>query len=426
MLTPFELPRLVFGMACMFAIVSPALAVAQGESAGVISSTDWPGWRGQRLDGHAAADQSPPLTWSKDEGVLWAVPVPGRGHGSPTIVADSIYLPTADRSRGVQTVICFDRETGEQRWEAIVHQGGIMEKNEKASQASSTIACDGQQLFVNFLNDGTVYTTSLALDGKKLWQRPISKYVLHQGYGSSPILYRNLVLVSADNKGGGAIVGLDRGDGKEVWRHSRPMTPNYPSPIVVKAAGREQLIMIGCDLVTSLDPETGKVLWEVAGATTECVTSTVTDGQLIYSSGGYPRNHLAAIKADGSGQVAWETGDRIYVPSMLIDNGYLYAVLDAGVAACWDAATGVPQWKARLGGNFTASPVLVGDRIYATNERGTTFVFRASPEGFEKLAENSLGDDAFATPTIVGGRVYARMGVREGDERREFLFCIGQ
>lgn len=391
-----------------------------------LSDTDWPQWRGAKLDGHAASQQTPPTSWSQGANILWSTPVPGRGHGSPTIVSNAVYLPTADTERDLQSVICFDRATGKQQWETVVHRGGLMHKNEKASQASSTICCDGQRLFINFLNNGAVYTTALDLNGKKLWQQKISDYVLHQGYGSSPIVYKDLLLVAADNKGGGAIVGLDRQSGEEIWRHGRPATPNYPSPIVIKAYGKDQLIMIGCDLVTSLDPSTGKLNWEIEGATTECVTSTVTNGELIYTSGGYPKNHLAAVRADGSGEVVWETGDRVYVPSLLMKDGYLYGVMDAGVAACWDAATGDLQWKARLGGNYTSSPVLVGDLIFAANEEGTTTVYRASPSEFQKLAENKLGDDSFATPTIVGDRIYARMGVREGDKRQEYLFCVGQ
>lgn len=381
-------------------------------------------WRGPGFDGQAEAGQSPPIRWGESEGIRWKQPLPGRGHGSPIVVGESIYVPIGDRTREVQGVLCLDRGTGEPRWETIVHRGNLTEKNEKGSPASSTICCDGERLYVNFLNDNAVYTTALSMEGKQLWQKKITDYVIHQGYGSSPMPYKDLLLVSADNKGGGAIVGLDRKSGEEVWRHARPATPNYPSPIVLNAAGRDQLIMIGCDLVTSLDPLTGKVLWETEGATTECVISTVTDGNLIFTSGGYPRNHLAAVRADGSGEVVWETGDRVYVPSPLIKDGYLYAVLDAGVAACWEAATGQPQWKSRIGGNYTASPVMVGDRIYVTNESGETVIFGASPNGFEKLGANKLGDDCFATLTIVDSQIFIRVGVREGDVRQEYLYCI--
>ncbi|MEO1527922.1 MAG: PQQ-binding-like beta-propeller repeat protein [Planctomycetota bacterium] len=303
-----------------------------------------------------------------------------------------------------------------------------MKKNEKASQASSTLACDGERLFVNFLNDGAVYTTALDRSGEQVWQRKICDYVIHQGYASSPAIYKDLVIVSADtkHKRGGAIVAMDRVSGEERWRQARPSLPNYPSPIVVTAAGKTQVILTGCELVSSFDPDTGEKLWEIEGATTECVTSTVTDGNLIYTSGGYPDNHVSAIHADGSGKVAWRNGDRVYVPSMLIKDGYLYAILDAGIAACWKADTGEQQWKKRVGGTFSSSLVLVGDRIYAIDEDAKTTIFRASPAGFEKVADNKLEGDSFATPTIAGNRIYLRIGTSSENHRQEFLYCIGE
>ena len=431
------IPRLSFGIVGFVAILLAKPASAQTDpQAGVLEtavslskstlfeSTDWPNWRGPHWDGIADSTQTPPVQWSADQQIAWKQPIPGRGHGSPTIVGDAIYLPTGDRQRDVQSVLCLDRATGKLRWETIVHRGGLVEKNEKGSAASSTISHDGERLLINFLNSDAVYTTALSPAGEILWQTKISDYQIHQGYGSSPVVYGPLVLVAADNKGGGAIVGLDRATGKEVWRQQRPQKPNYPSPVVVNTSGRDQLVMVGCDLVAGFDPLSGEKLWEVEGATTECVTTTIAHKDLIYTSGGYPRNHLAAVRTDGSGEVVWETVDRVYVPSMLLRDGYLYAVLDAGVAACWNAETGEPQWKARIGGNYTASPVLVGDLIYAINEEGTTVVYRANPERFEKVAENKLADDAFATPTIVGGKIYARVGIREGDNRQEYLICI--
>jgi outer membrane protein assembly factor BamB len=394
-----------------------AVAVAEG---------DWPWWRGPQRNGIAAADQDPPLTWSEKDNIAWKTPVPGRGHGTPILVGDRIYLATADVKDQTQSVLCFDRGSGKQLWATVVHRGKFVGGgNDKASQASGSVACDGERLFVNFINDAAVRASALDLDGKILWQTKVSDYVLHQGYGSSPSVYDRLVLVNADNKGGGAIAGLDRATGEIVWKHQRPKFPNYASPIVLRIADRDQLVLTGCDLVSSYDPLTGEKLWEVPGSTTECVTSTVTDGQLVFTSGGYPKNHMSAVRADGSGKLAWENNVRVYVPSLLIQDGYLFGVTDAGVATCWLAATGEEKWKGRLGGTFSASPVLVGDLIYATNEAGTTFVFKASRDKFELLAENQLGDEVFASPVICGGRIYFRVAQREGDRRQEMLYCIG-
>src|SRR5262249_27063709 len=126
--------------------------------------------------------------------------------------------------------------------------------------------------------------------------------------------------------------------------------------------------MTGCDLVAGFDPAEGKKLWEIPGSTTECVTSTVTDGKLIFTSGGYPKNHVSAVRPGESAKVVWENGTRVYVPSMLVRGGHLYAVTDAGVAMCWKSDTGKEVWRGRLAGSFSSSPVLVGDNIYATNE----------------------------------------------------------
>ncbi len=416
-------------------ILQPILPVRAGDGATApardridVAPTDWPWWRGLNRDGIANAGQPPPLHWSEKQNVVWTAPLPGRGHGSATVVGDQVFLATADEGREVQSVLCFDRQTGKQLWKTDVHSGGFTKnENKKSSQASVTIACDGERLFVNFQNAGAIYATALGRDGKQLWQKKISGFVSHQGFGASPAVYKSLVIFSADNKGGGAIAALDRVTGKTVWRHERPKQPNYTSPVILNAAEREQLVFTGCDLVSSFEPLSGKKLWEVSGATTECVTSTVTDGEVIITSGGYPKNHMSAVRADGSGKVVWENSTRVYVPSLLIRDGYLYAVTDAGVAMCWQCDTGKELWKLRLAGTFSASPVIVGEHLFATNEEGKTFVLKPGLDAAEIVAENQLGDEVFATPTICGGRIYLRVATHHNKEgqRQEMLYCLG-
>jgi outer membrane protein assembly factor BamB len=391
-----------------------------------VSGKDWPWWRGPLRSGEANPDQSPPLKWSAEDNVAWKVALPGRGHGSVCLVGDRLFLQTADEETGSQMVLCFDRSTGRELWKTVVHPAGGMRKNNKSTAASSTPACDGERVFVNFPNNGELITTALDLNGKQVWQTKICDYVEHQGYGSSPALYQSLVIVSADNKGGGAIAGLDRKTGQTVWTRERPQLPNYPSPILLHVAGKDQVVMTGCDLVSSFNPLTGETLWEVAGATTECVTSTVTDGQRVFTSGGYPKNHISAVAADGSGRLEWEIDSRLYVPSLLVRDGYLFGVLDAGIAACWKSDTGEEVWKARLGTTFSASPVLVGDKIYATSESGDTYIYRADPAKFEQLAKNHLGDEILSTLVICDSKIYYRAAHVIDGQRHEFLYCLGE
>ncbi len=301
-----------------------------------------------------------------------------------------------------------------------------MRKNEKSTAASGTVACDGQSVFVTFANSGAVYVTAISVDGQQQWQTRICDYKIHQGYGASPALYRSLVIAAADSHAGGVLAGLDRKTGAIEWKRDRPKEPNYTSPIILNVAGRDQLFLTGCNLFSSFDPLNGETLWEIKGATTECVTSTVTDGTRVFCSGGYPKNHLAAVLADGSGKIVWETKDRVYVPSLLARDGHLFGVLDAGVAACWKSDTGKERWKKRLGGEFSASPVLVGDTIYATSESGETFVYRADPGKFEEIAVNKLGDGAMASATICGGRIYMHVIEQVDGRRQEMLYCLAK
>ena len=392
-----------------------------------VAPSDWPWWRGPMRNGTADADQTPPTSFSAVENVRWKAEVPGRGYGSPTVVGNRVFLATADESSGSQSMICFERTSGKQLWSTVVHSSGGMRKNSKSTAASSTPACDGERVFINFPNSDTLVTSALDLDGKILWQTKISDYVIHQGYGASPAVYQNLVIVSADNKGGGAIAGLQRTDGEVVWWRDRPKLPNYPSPTILNVAGKDQVIMVGCNQVVSYDPLTGQTNWETAGATEECVTSTLTDGKLVYTSGGYPANHMSAIAADGSATKVWENSERLYVPSLVIRDGYLYGVLDAGIAMCWKADSGKEMWKSRLGGTFTSSPVLVGDKIFISNEAGEFFVFSAKTDKFIQIAKNQLGELVMATPTICGGEIYHRVThVGDDGSQREMLYCIGE
>ncbi len=412
---------------CVMGCAFPLMPVTAAENEfPEIAAGDWPWWRGPHRNGVAPDNQSPPTKWSDTENVTWKVPLPGRGHGSPIVIGDQVIVQTAEANPELQSLFCFDRHNGNVLWQAALCGGGAEQKqNAKSSMANSTPATDGKLIFANFLHDGAISTAAFNRRGIKMWERKIADFVLHQGFSSSPAIYKSAVIVSVDSKQiGGALTALDRQTGNVMWTRTRPKLPNYTSPVILNIAGRDQMIFTGCNLVTSLDPLSGEVLWEMPGSTEECVTSTVTDGKHIFTSGGYPKNHLAAIVADGSNKVAWENTTRVYVPSMIARDGILYGVLDAGVASCWKTDTGEELWKNRVGGTFSSSLVLAGDNLYATNEGGQTFVFKASPKAFELVAENKLGDDVFATPVICHSCLYHRVAHNIDGKRQEFLYCL--
>ena len=342
-------------------------------------------------------------------------------------MGERVFLTTAEEDRDLQSVLCYDRKTGKQLWKTTVHDDGVDNKgNKKTTQASSTVASDGERLYVNFLNQEAIFTTALDLDGNQQWQTRVSDFKTHQGFGSSPTLHGSLIYVTTDSPAGGVVAALNKSTGSVVWKQKRPEKPNYASAAIHRIAGKDQLFVQGCDLVSAFDPLSGEKLWEVEGATTECVTHVVTDGKRIFVSGGYPKRHVQAIVADGSGKIAWENGAQVYVPSMIVREDYLYAVQDNGVAVCWKSATGEEMWRSRLGGTFTASLVLVGDLLFATNEGGQMFIFKANPDKYEAVAQNQLGDEAYATPAICGGRIYTRVVEHTNMGRQEWLYCLGE
>lgn len=388
---------------------------------------DWPGWRGPTRDGQAAAGQDVPVKWSETENVVWRVAIPGKGHASPTISGDRIFLATSDTAgEGNQRVLALDRATGKTVWDTVVHRGKVTTTPERnASPASSTVTADGDQLFINFYNDDAIHTSALDRSGKVLWQQRISNFVTVRGYGGSPVVHGSVVLVTADHKEGGKLAGLDRRTGKIVWQHDRPKNQNYSSPALFTLNGRAQMFVAGCNLVSSFDPATGEKIWEHPGSTETTVTTPITDGRRIFITGGFPKNHVAAIDANGSGEVVWSTNTGIYVPSLLYRESHVYGVVDAGRAICWKADTGEELWREKVDRDFLASPVMLGNRIYATSVAGVTSVFEATPQKFTLLAQNRLGNDAVASPAIVGNRIYLRHATKSEESRQEYLWCIG-
>ena len=420
---------LVSGWSAKLSVLEGADPVAAdgivGLPAGKIVATDWPWWRGPHRNGIAPVSARPPLEWSVSKNLLWRTPIPGRGHSSPTVVGERVFLTTADEVKKAQLALCLDRATGKLLWQVELHQGGFDHNNKKNSFASSTIACDGQRLFVVFWNQGAIWTTALDLQGKQLWQVKVADFVSHQGYSSSPVIYQNLVVVAADSKGKGTscLLAMDRQTGKEVWRINRPKMPNYVSPTIFQLAGKDQLLMAGCGLMSGFDPRTGKVIWECPGSTTECVGSVVTTDGLVFASGGYPKHETLCVRADGSKEVVWRNKVKVYVPSLLAHQGYVYAVTDNGVTYCWEARTGKEMWKGRLPGGFSASPMLAAGLIYITSEQGQTVVFKPNPKRLEIVAKNSLGGEVFASPVFSGADLFLRTAFLENG-RQEYLCCV--
>ena len=426
------------GIACCVAtLASPAIGItADVQDRGISdfpklsAERDWPWWRGPFRNGVAAATQAAPTKWSDTENVVWKTPVPGRGHASPIVVGDRVFLATADTSPQVQSVLAFHRKTGQQIWKTDISKGGFPAKNhQKNTEATPTVACDGERLFATFFHHETVQATAFDLNGKQVWQEtvgPFNPRMFQYGYAPSPTLYRGTVIISAEYDGESALTALDCRTGKQVWRMPRPRSITFSTPVVAHVAGKDQLLISGVNQVASYDPSNGAKLWTTPGTTAATCGTMVWDGDIVFASGGFPKPETLAVKADGSGNVLWKNQQKCYEQSMLAHEGYVYALNDGGILFCWRANDGQEMWSKRLQGPVSSSPVLAGGHIYQANELGTWYVFKPNPMQFVLVAENQLGDEAFPSPAIVGGQIFIRTASRSGGQRQEYLYCLGK
>ena len=393
------------------------------------AANDWPWWRGPNHNGIAAGGQHLPTKFSDRENVAWKVPLPGRGHSSPTVVGQRIYLCTADESAKVQSMLALDRASGKQLWKTQVSQGGFPKIHRKNTHATCTLACDGKLLFAAFCHHDQVEAVALTLDGKIAWRRVLGPFKPRQyqyGYAPSPAIFNQLVIYAVDCDSGSTMAALERSSGKPAWNTPRPRRTSYSSPIVGKVAGKDQVLISGGDMVAAYDPASGKSLWTTQATTMATCGTMIWAGDLVFASGGYPKAETVCIKADGSGKVIWKNNHKCYEQSMLVHEGHIYAVNDTGVAVCWKASDGTQMWAERLSGPISASPILAGGNIYQTTERGKTYVFKPKPDAFELVAENQLGDEGFATAAFCGNSIYYRTAQRGGGGRQEFLYCLKQ
>ena len=410
---------------CLFGLV---FVIAFSGNLPAQSPDDWSVWRGPHGNG-ISDGQNSPVNWNDSQNVVWKAEVPGRGHASPLIVGEQIFLATADEGAETQSLVCYDRTSGEKVWETLISEGGFpKEIHPNNTHASATPSCDGEHVFVVLYHHDQIDLTAVDLSGKIAWTQKVGAYepMFPFGFAGSPVLYENLIIAVNESEKDSALVAFDRKTGKEVWRTERGST-SYSSPIVTNIGGRDQLIISGGQQVVAHDPSNGKKLWTVQ-APWDVTCGTMVwdhDSGLVFASGGFPAQRTMAIRPEGDGEIVWENSVKCYEQSMLCHNGYLYGLSDRGVMYCWRASDGEEMWKQRLEEPVSASPVYAAGNIYISVESGKTFVFKANPEQFESVAENQLGTQAFATPSFVGDKIYVRVGQGSRGDYQEWLYCLG-
>jgi outer membrane protein assembly factor BamB len=414
----------LLSLAALCLLSSPVDAQASLDSFPLLNAQqDWPWWRGGSRDGHAT-DQQVPVVFDEANNLDWSQPIPGRGHGSPIVVGDRVFLLTADERQEIHWAIAFDRQSGKVLWQTELNRGGFPDRNHpKNTEASPTLACDGERLFAVLYHHDAIWLSTLSLDGEKIWEKNLGRYrprLYEYGYAASPVLYGDLVIVAYEFDGPSALVALRATDGSEIWRTQRTSMITFSSPVVASHSGKDYLLISGVNQVTAYNPKTGDLIWATPGTALATCGTMVWDDGIVFASGGYPASETIALDIS-NGSVLWRNRQKAYEQSLLAAEGYLYSYADGGILYCWDGKNGREMWKQRLENRISASGVLVGNHIYWANEDGYLYVFRANPERYVQVARNKIGDEAFASPAICGNQIFLRVAKQEGNRRQEYL-----
>lgn len=419
-----------------------AAALAGLGSAAPDSRAGWWGqWRGPLATG-VAPNANPPLEWSEQRNVRWKVALPGRGHGTPVVWGDRIFLTAAIPSgkptatphaeahgahhnlpptrRQRYVVLAVDRRTGATLWTTTVHEARPQDSiHESGTWASASPVTDGKHVIASF---GSAGLYGLTVDGELIWSKTLGRMDVKHGHGegSSPSLHGNHVIVNWDHEGESFLVAVDKRNGKELWRSPRDEPTSWSSPLIVDVAGKPQVIVAATRRVRGYDLATGKSLWECGGLSGNVVATPVAADGLVHVANSYDTRAMMAIRLDkargditGTDAVAWIRGrDTPYVPSPVLAGGELCFLKHyQGILTCVDAATGAPRsGPQRLPdiGNVYASLTAADGRIYVVDRDGLTLVLARNGDRVDVLAANRLDESFSASPAFAGKMLILR------------------
>lgn len=434
-----------------------------GADPGLEGEKYWGQWRGPVGTG-VAPHGDPPIEWSESQNVRWKVEIPGRGHATPIVWGDRVYIQTAIRTEREATaeesakrpsqegkgrhggggrswmgtseptnihefaILALDRRTGKTLWqkslcERLPHEGG----HRDGSQASNSPVTDGEHILAYFGSRGLY---CLDMKGQVVWKKDFGTMQTRMGFGegSSPALYGDTVVVNWDHEGESFIVALDKKTGQQRWKVARDEPTSWATPLIVDHDGKRQVITSATSLIRSYDLDSGKLLWKCGGMTTNVIPSPVRGHGLVYATSGFRGTALLAIRyGDAKGDitdsaaVVWKYDGRgtPYVPSpLLLDDTLYFLDNNKAILSCVDAVSGRAHYsKKRLEPvkGVYASPVGARDRVYIAGRNGTTAVIQHGRE-FKMLAANKLEESFAASPAIVDGEIYLR--------GEKYLYCI--
>jgi outer membrane protein assembly factor BamB len=433
-------------------VIPVALAMAAAAVHVETRAEDWPQWRGPAGTG-VSTEQSLPERWSDTEGVAWKARLRGVGVSSPVVSGDRVFVtsqvgagvrregnhptlvqdgsasargerglapaagaPTDGDGRVRFLVEAFARTDGRPLWTFELPASDARPAvHDKHNLASASPVTDGTRVYVVF---GTGQIVAVDMNGARVWQRDLAAeygaWQINWGHGSSPVVYRDTVILPCFHEPASYLIALDARTGATRWKVDRgSKVVSYSTPLVVRAQTGDELVLNTSEALEAYDPASGKVLWRLSEPSRFAIPMPVHHDGVLYASRGYRSGPYAAIKVGGRGDIAashvlWKvpTGAP-YISSLIYHEGLLYMAADVGVVTCIEAKTGERVWQERLEGVFTASPVAAAGKIYLMSESGETIVLRPGRKA-DVIARNTLNGRLLASPAISGGRLFLR------------------
>lgn len=424
---------LLFKQALHLARASLCIVGLLISASSLLRAENWPQFRGPTGQG-ISSEKNLPTKWSAAENVAWKTLIPGESWSSPIVWENRVFVTTATDNGASCRVLSLDRRSGAVLWDKEVFRQFPAHKQQRNTFATPTPATDGQQIYTCF-SDGSF--AALNFSGDVVWTNRQYKFYGEHGLGSSPILYRDLVIMARDGSSAGDdkklgwqkpwdqsyVIALDARTGKERWKGKRGLSRiSHGVPAIWEHDGRAEVVTEAGDVLQGFDARTGERLWsnEVIGEGK--VPSVVLGEGLAFTSGGWGgKETVKAFRLGGKGdlketQLVWEQKKGMpKVPSMIFVKPHLFAITDGGVATCMRATSGELLWQERVGGNFSASPITAEGHIYFVGDNGETTIIEAGPD-FKVLAKNPLGEKVQASPAISHGQIFIRT--------EKNLFCI--
>jgi outer membrane protein assembly factor BamB len=392
-------------------------------------SSNWTQFRGSNGTGLAESENIP----LKFDGsaIKWKREIHDKGHSSPVVFGGQIWITTARDDGKELYAVCVDFKTGK-----IVYDIKVFtpveseEKHELNTYATPTPCIEKSFVYVNYGNAGTACINTES--GSVVWKNTEFKCKFVQGAASSPVLYKNLLILHYEGVDVRFLVALDKSTGKLVWKSERPEEPYrplpdigkkaYTTPLILNVRGRDLLISNGSAVCIAYDPLSGKEIWRVVDGAESTVSMPFAENGIVYWYTGFmvaaddsKYTHLLAVNPDGQGDITssnilWKKQDGLAQNQMLtpvIKNGLIYSVNTRNIILCIDAKTGNDVWSKHVTSSFNASPLYINGNVWFFSVKGEVLILKAGRQ-YEVLAQNKMDAGIWATPAVVRNSMILR------------------